>query len=365
MFRLKIGIAGSGAIGLAYAAWVSHGQHDVSVWSPQTGSAELLRSEPLRATGLLEEAFQVSYAKSAEELATGVDVIIIALPLNGHRAVMDALLPHLRTGQIVIVSSMASLSSLYLYEGALKRGIEITVASFGTTALTARRKGPAHVHIMTKRPSLGVSCLPVSQQGLALDVCKSLFGSDFKAEENPLSSMLSNTSAVGHVPLALFNWTRIERGEDWPQYYYMTSRTADVINELDAERLSLASVFGWCLSSFSQKLRQSFNIESVELADVARELHQKRGGPAGPTNIKTRYVWEDVPYGLLFTLALGRIANVAMPATEAIVATAGLIVGEALLKTNDLIEALGLSTETVQGLLSRVNVGAPCKEALC
>ncbi|MNF98093.1 hypothetical protein D3C84_809410 [compost metagenome] len=54
-----------------------------------------------------------------------------------------------------------------------------------------------------------------------------------------------------------------------------------------------------------------------------------------------------------------------MPATETLVATAGLIVGEQLLMTNDLIEALGLSTETVQGLLRRVNVGSPYKEALC
>ncbi|MNR01768.1 NAD/NADP octopine/nopaline dehydrogenase, alpha-helical domain [compost metagenome] len=98
---------------------------------------------------------------------------------------------------------------------------------------------------------------------------------------------------------------------------------------------------------------------------MARELHRKRGGPAGPTNVETRYIWEDVPYGLVFTLALGRIAKVAMPATETLVATAGLIVGEQLLMTNDLIEALGLSTETVQGLLRRVNVGSPYKEALC
>ena len=54
--------------------------------------------------------------------------------------VMDALIPHLRAGHLIIVSSMGSLSALYLYESALEHGIAISVASFGTTVLTARRQ---------------------------------------------------------------------------------------------------------------------------------------------------------------------------------------------------------------------------------
>lgn len=83
------------------------------MWSPR-GSADVLRREPLSATGALEVTLRVGHANSAQELAEFSDVILIAVPLNGHRMVMDALLPHLRSGQLVLVSSMASLSSLYL-----------------------------------------------------------------------------------------------------------------------------------------------------------------------------------------------------------------------------------------------------------
>ncbi len=356
MYKLKVGIVGSGGVGLAYAAWILNQAHEVIVWSPRTGNNNELKNEVLESTGVLEETFSVGYVGSVEALADGADIILIAVPLNGHRIVMDALLPHLRSDQLVIVSSMASLSSLYLYERAQSRGINISVASFGTTALTARRKSMNKVHVMTKRPSLGVSCLPRSSSKITLDVCEALFGSEFSLDENPLYSTLTNTNAVSHSPLALFNWTRIERGEDWPQYHFMTPHVAAVIETLDAERLAVAAAFGWNLRSIKQKYSNSFNVQGDSLAEMAAELHKKRGGPPGPVDVKTRYLSEDVPFGLVFNLALGRIAGVSMPATEATVAMAGLILGEDFIDANDLIALLLLPSETMEGLLKRVNI---------
>lgn len=356
MSRVNVGIIGSGGIGLACAAWTAQRGHEVSVWSPR-GSAEALRHEPLCATGALEVTLRVGYADSAQELAARADVILIAVPLNGHRMVMDALLPHLRSGQLVIVSSMASLSSLYLYERALAQGIRVSVASFGTTALTARRKSPTHVNVMTRRASVSVSCLPRCDSQNALTVCEALFGgTGFTTEDSPLVSTLANTNAVTHAPLALFNWTRIERGENWPQYYFMTPHVSAVIEKLDAERRAIANAFGIDVRSIERHFSQSFNIDAERLADIATELHQRRGGPPGPTDVKTRFLSEDVPYGLVFLLALGRVARVSAPITEATITMAGLIVGEEFASGNDLIDALRLSSESVDGLLSRVSI---------
>ncbi|WP_413704182.1 NAD/NADP octopine/nopaline dehydrogenase family protein [Pseudomonas sp. Pseusp16] len=356
MRKLKVGIVGSGGIGLAYAAWISHQGHEVAIWSPRGSNTNELQNGILKSTGILEETLSISCANNAQALVEDADIIFIAVPVNGHRTVMDALLPHLMSGQQIIVSSMASLSSLYLYERACLRGINISVASFGTTALTARRKSPNHVHIMTKRPSLGVSCLPRSNSQIALVVCETLFGSEFTVDENPLYSTLTNTNAVSHSPLAIFNWTRIERGEDWPQYHFMTPHVAAVIEKLDAERLAVASAFGWNLRNIKQKYSKSFNVEGDRLADMAAELHKKRGGPPGPVDVKTRFLSEDVPFGLVFTLALGRMVDVSMPATEATIAMAGFIVGENFIETNDLIDSLRLPSETTEGLLRRVNI---------
>lgn len=353
---MKVGIAGAGGIGLGYASWISHRGYEVTIWSPTGRSADALLHEPLSATGALEGTVQVASAGSARELALEADVIVIAVPLNGHRAVMDAVLPHLRGGQLVIVSSMASLSSLYLYERACSRGVHISVASFGTTALTARRKGLTHVEVMTQRPSVGVSCLPRSRTQDAVSICEALFGGAFVIEDSSLTSTLANTNAVAHVPLAIFNWTRIERGEKWPQYHFMTSHVAAVIEKLDAERVAVAEGFGLSVRNIEQHFSKSFRIEASRLEDMAIELHTRRGGPPGPTDVNTRFLSEDVPYGLVFMLALARMASVSTPVMDAMTTTAGLIVGENFVVANNLLDGLKLHSESVEGLLKRVCV---------
>ena len=64
---------------------------------------------------------------------------------------------------------MASLSSLYLHERVRALGTaDVTVASLGTTVLTARREAFDRVRIMTRRTQLGVSALPTARQDAVL-----------------------------------------------------------------------------------------------------------------------------------------------------------------------------------------------------
>ncbi|MGE8321347.1 MAG: NAD/NADP octopine/nopaline dehydrogenase family protein [Comamonas sp.] len=352
---MRVSILGTGGIGLACAAWLAHGGHEVTVWSPGGQGAQALREAPLASTGILEAQVRVRVAESAQAAAQAGEVLLLAVPLNGHKAVMDALLPHLRDGQTVIVSSMGSLSSLYLYEAAQRAGRDITVAALGTTVLTARRAGPAEVRIMMRRAALGVSVLPQTRQNQALALCSALFGEVFSTHENMLATTLTNTNPVAHVPLALFNWTRIERAEPWPQYHYMTPQVSAVIKRLDAERLALARAFGLAVRSIEQHFAQSFGTTAPSLAQIAAELHAKRGGPPGPTDTHTRYLSEDVPFGLAFCAALGPLAGVDMPATQTLVATASLIAGLDFKALNDLIAPLDIEQcASAQNLLARV-----------
>lgn len=353
-----IGIAGTGGIGLASAAWLAHAGHAVRLWSPGGQGAAALRGSPLTSTGVLQARVHVDVAADAAALCAGADVLLVAVPVNGHRAVMDALLPHLADGQVVIVSSMSSLSALYLAEGARARGRDVTVAAFGTTVLTARRDGDTGVRIMTRRTELGVSALPRARTAEVLALCAGLFGPGFSAHENVLASALTNINPAAHGPLALLNWTRIERAEAWPQYHHMTEGVARVIERLDAERLALAAAFGLQVRTIERHFAQSFGTTAERLADIAAELHAKRGGPPGPTDTGTRFLHEDVPYGLVFCSALGRVAGLPLPATDAVISMASLVTGCDFARANDLLAPLRLDGESPAGLLARVNGGA-------
>lgn len=353
--RYRVGIAGAGAIALASAAWLRRAGHGVTIWSPGGRGADALRTQPLEAGGIESFSVGVEVADDAAGLCAASDVLLVALPVNGHRRVMDALLPFLRDGQTVIVSSMASLSSLYLHEAAVRAGLQrLTVASFGTTVLTARRESGTRVRVMTRRKAVGVSALPGARVDEAVALCTELFGEGFSVQGSALASALANVNPQSHGPLAVFNWTRIERAENWPQYHCMTPGVSRAIEALDAERRAVAAAFGIALGPIEAHFARSFGTTSEKLADIAAELHAKRGGPPGPTQTDTRYLSEDMPYGLAFVEALGAIAGVPTPATRTIVDAASLVNGIDYRRENDLVGPLGLADETVAGLLGRL-----------
>ena len=350
----RVGIVGTGAIALASAAWLRQAGHGVTMWSPGGHGADALRTQDLHASGLQSFSVSVAVADNACALCAACDVLLLALPVNGHRRMMDALLPGLRDGQTVIVSSMASLSSLYLHEAARSAGLQITVASFGTTVLTARRESGTQVKVMTRRKAIGVSALPNRSAVQAVRLCTELFGDGFSVQGSALASALANVNPQSHGPLAVFNWTRIERAENWPQYYCMTPGVSRAIEALDRERCAVAAAFGIEVSPIEAHFARSFGTTSQKLQDIASELHAKRGGPPGPTQVSTRYVTEDMPYGLVFIEALGTIAGVSTPATGTIVDAASLLSGIDYRRENDLLEPLGLARESVAGLLARL-----------
>lgn len=352
---MKIGIAGAGNIAFVSAGWLAHAGHAVTMWSRSNSIADLA-TRSLKVAGQLEAETRVKVAGSAKELVDAADVIIIALPVSTHRAVMDAIAAHLRSGQVVIVSSMSSLSALYLHEATRGRGLDVTVASFGTTVMTGRRQGNDVARITGRRKKIGVSALPVARVQAMVDLCGELFGEGFVVEQNALASALTNINPVAHAPLTVYNWTRIERAEQWSQYFYMTPRVCEIIEKLDAERLAIASAFGLKVRTVEQHFAESFGATATKMADIATEMHVTRNAIAGPVDMNTGYFTSDIPFGMAFNEALGRMVGVKTPATSAMIEAASLITGRDFRAENNLLAPLALGTETREGLTRRVSL---------
>jgi len=341
---MRIAILGTGGIGLATAAWLSHYGHEPVLWSPSgNGTRELaVPGSQLHYSGVIEGKCNPSLADHISEALAGTDAVIIAAPGNAHRHIMRAMAPHLLDGQTVIINSVCSLSALYLSKLLAERGVRAAIATWGTTVLTARRISGTEVKIMTARSSLHVATLPVSKKDEGLKICQSLFGDRFAEQTNVLATSLININPIAHLGLALCNVTRIERQESWPQYHYMTEGVSRLIMGLEQERLALAKAFGLEIHGIEEHFQRSFDVPPMPLKDIAATLHAKRGGPPGPTSMDTRYITEDAPFGLVFCEALAKTVDVDVPLHSSAINLASLIWGINLRAQNDLLGELTL-----------------------
>ena len=361
---MKVAIVGAGAVARAYAALLARAGHAAALWSPSgAGTRDLGATSECLAAWPHARAVTLTYSGVVEGTATvaalanpaeirAADVVIVAVPATAYADVLPVIAPHLQSSQIAFMTGALSLAPLWLAELAATHGSTPLVAASGTTVATARTRDEG-VAIMTIRTRLGVAARPTSDIQRILTLLAALFGDRFDAADSVLAVTLTNINPVAHAAMALANFTRIERGEAWPQYHYLTPAVARLVETMDAERRAIAGAFGVQVTTIEEHFQRSFDVPQATLAEIAAELHRRRGGPPGPTSLDTRFVLEDVPYGLVFNAALARIADVAVPVTEAVVTALSTLYGRDFRSANPLIGALDLPAATRQSLLAR------------
>lgn len=352
LLRRRVGIAGTGAVASGYAAFLASNGHDVALWSPRGGPALGGKTDgTLIAVGMLDAECHPMLTASAAELCEFSDVLIIALPAYGHMMAMDALAPHVRSGQPVIISSHSALGALYLGDLLAARGIEAPVIAWSTTALTAKTAGQGKVRVGSVRARVDICTLPETASDEGLDICRKLFGDRFLACEGLLAVTLSNVNAQNHLGIALCNLTRMEKGETWNQVENMTPMIARLLEALDGERLAIAKSLGLKVRSVHEHFHLSYHVtESPDLAEMFAEMRHRKLGGNGPVSPDSRYVTEDIPYGVVPIVALGELAG-----SPAVLHKSGLdifcaLYGRDFRRECDLLKALDIRRLTLTEL---------------
>lgn len=340
---MRVSILGAGSIGFATAAFLAEAGHDPMLWSPSGDrTRELAAGDPLEAVNAIEGTFPQRVAASCIQALEDAEVVMIAVPGYGHRAVMEAAAPHLRPGQTVIVSSHTSFSALYLSKLLAARRVRIPIVVWGTTLVTGRQRGPAKVHVATVRQRLDLATVPDTDVEHGFEICVALFGERFVKRDGLLAIALSNLNPQNHLGIALGNLTRMERGEVWSQPQNVTPAVGRLIEALDVERLAIAGAFGLSVRTVREHFSLSFHVPPGSVSEMNQAMHNRGDEGFGPTTLETRYILEDVPFGLYPTTLVGRIAGQPAALHESGIAIMSAAYGRDLAADNDLLPLLGL-----------------------
>ena len=353
---LRIGIAGAGSIALGTAALLHTGRHIPMLWSPSGSGTTAFDHNDLQARGVFEADFRPEIAKSAQALADQSDALILCLPANGHKAVMDALAPHIRDGQHVIISSHASLGACYLMGLLNARGIAAPVTAWGTTIVSGRRQDTT-VRVNTVRASVDLCTVPERASADALTLCQRLFGDRFTPREGLLAITLSNLNPQNHLGIALCNMSRMEQGENWSQGQNVTPKVGRLLEQLDQERLAIAAALGLKVKTIFEHFHLSFHVPIGTISEMNQEMHRRGYGGLGPTTADSRYVTEDTPYGLVMTAVLGRMTGRPALLHEAGIAMFSAMYARDFAQENDLLNALEITRHDLDDLKHAARTG--------
>ena len=340
------------------AALLHDNGHDPMLWSPSgKGTAALADGAKLVANGAVDAAFSPRVADDAKGLVQGNDVLILALPAYGHKAVMDAIAPHVRSAQHVIISSHASFGAIYLMQLLDRRGVMAPVTAWGTTAVTARRQSGTEVRINTVRRLMDLCTVPDTWSHEGLAVCERLFGERFQPRDGLLAISLSNLNPQNHMGIALGNMTRMELGETWSQGGHVTPNVGRLLEELDRERLAIAAALDLEVRTIFEHFHLSYHVPIASVSEMNRQMHARGSGGTGPATADSRYVTEDVPYGLAVTVVLGELAGRPARLHEAGTRIFSAMYGRDFAAENEFLNALDLHRHAMRDLQRAARVG--------
>ncbi len=288
----------------------------------------------------------------------GARAIMVVVPAFVHRFAAEACAPHLRDGQVVILNPGRTGGALEFANVLREKGVTapVKVAEAQTLIYACRISGPAQVRINNIKRQVPVAAFPATDTEPTLAVARQLFP-EFVPAANVLETSFNNIGAIFHPSTTLFNASRIEASEDFEFYSSITPMVADFLEAVDGERVATAKAYGVEVDSARDWLAKAYEgIRGDNLYERLQSCAAYRG-IKGPKSLKVRYIFEDVPTGLVPIASFAQTAGIPAPAIRSIVDIACVMYGRDFWAEGRSLENLGLAGMKMEQILDYVNRG--------
>jgi len=286
-----------------------------------------------------------------EEAIKGVSYIMMVVPAIGAISFFNSILPYLEDGQTIIKWS-ANFSTFSFAKILKEKGTkkDITLAETHTLPWGCRLVAPGTVEIMVWAVKLLLATLPAKKVDKVINEVKNMY--PVVAGENILAPSLNNLNPVVHPVGTVMNAGWIDTiAKDF--YFYRDGNTLSISRGIKAvfEEVSrVANAVGVKMLEYPE---EDFWKKSAIMSTYFRTSFDKEGAVSrisGPSSVKSRYITEDVPYGLVPIAKLARKFNVPTPVIDSVIQLASVINQTNYYQEGTSLENLGIADLSKQEL---------------
>lgn len=289
-------------------------------------------------------------SRNIEECLEGVEVLMVAIPANGHRFIAQICAPHLKENQIIILNPGRTCGALEFYNTLKKEGVKKFpfLAEAQTFLYASRAIGPAQAKIFSIKNSVPLATLPAYWIPGVVKVINRAFP-QFVPGDNIFKTSFDNIGAVFHPALTVLNAAWIEETHGDFEYYIQGASisVAKVLENLDRERQDVAAALGIKAMSARNWLYTAYSATGKDLYEA---IHDNPGyvGIKGPDRLHHRYIDEDVPMSLVPIASIGQMLGVKTPTINAIIHVASIMREEDYWATGRTVERLGIKGMSIR-----------------
>ncbi|MCJ7710880.1 MAG: NAD/NADP octopine/nopaline dehydrogenase family protein [Chloroflexi bacterium] len=296
----------------------------------------------------------------AREAVEGADVLVIAIPSFAQEAFARACAPFVHPGQIAVLTPGGTGGALAFAGVMAREGAAdgVVVAETLSLPYACRKVEPNHVHVGGVKQNLPVAAFPAVNTGAVLAALEPVFPGMLVAASHVLETSLNNPNAMAHPVPALLNAGWIETtGGDFRFYTDGVSPSVGrAMDALDRDRLALMAALGLEEVPAIEWDRRLYGLVGDTSYEVNRDslVHS---GIRAPDSLRSRYLTEDVPYGLVPLASIARELGVKTPLIDLFIDLASTLLGEDLRAGGRTAASLGLAGMDAARMVEYVTTG--------
>jgi opine dehydrogenase len=286
----------------------------------------------------------------------GADVVIVVVPGQHHEAVIDALLPHLRPGQLVLLNP-GGVGGTLVWSGRLRAAglSEVLLAQAADLLYAGYRTPEAKVVVGDKKKRAFLGVFPHRRQSETMARLRTDFP-EFVLAANALDAGLQGPGMLVHPLPMLMNAVRIDRDAPFTyDAYDITPSVARAVSALDRERMAIVAALGGEVKTIEAILGDYYGVSGTDFHDTVRRVPAYQNATA-PKDFGHRYITEEIPTQMVPASCIARVLGVPTPVMDATVTLASAVAGTDFATTGWTPERLGIAGLERPGLLRHLGV---------
>lgn len=325
----KIAIIGAGNGGRATAAYLKHRGFTINLHFRTFNKVKnLYFTKQLQSQGKLKGIFDIDLVtpEYSQLLEEDVGVIIFVVPANVHRDITRKISPYLQNNQIILLTPGRTWGAVEVYTilQELRPELRVYVGETQTLPFTSRLVGDNGVDIIDIKTQVPYCFYPEKFNERVSTTIFKLFPRLEDVDDIKITS-LNNIGAMLHPAGLLMNTGTISRKNDL--FFYSEGMSEDVVKVVeraDKERCALMEKLGMKPMTFMKWADIVYRVRESTYYQTFQKIRSYQNITA-PKTMNVRYLWEDVPTGLVPLSSLGKLLGVPTPTIDSLIAIANVI----------------------------------------
>jgi opine dehydrogenase len=350
---MKITVIGAGNSGLAMAAHLSKESNEVTLWNRSRSTIKkLAKTHIIRCEGVVSGNIPIHCVTDDIEIALkDPDIILITTPANSHKELAELISKNINKSTAIVLNpgrTFGALEFKKIYEKFNNQHDQI-IAETQTIIYTCRKTDEDAVDIIALKDSVLISSFNINSSESIINYLPQCIRKYFSLAHSMIQTSIGNVGMVLHCAPLLLNtgWTESEK--NIYKYYYdgITPTIGKLIEKIDDERVAVSDALGDKVESTKDWFIRTYHVSGNNLFECIQNNEAYKTIDA-PGSLKHRYIFEDVPCGLVPLEAIGLKLGLDMSCTTLIIDLASKLLNVDFRATGRNLGDLDISTDNME-----------------